>query len=60
MSEAITPGIAVIEFDISPDEKEVIYSTVAANGRSQLWLDPLDRRSPPQRLGNGGESSPIQ
>jgi Tol biopolymer transport system component/DNA-binding winged helix-turn-helix (wHTH) protein len=58
-SEAITPGVAVTAFDISPDEKEVVYSTVSANGSSQLWVGPVDRSSPPQRLGNGGEISPY-
>ncbi|HEX6546220.1 MAG TPA: winged helix-turn-helix domain-containing protein [Bryobacteraceae bacterium] len=57
--EAVTPSVAITAFDISPDEKEVVYSTIAANGRSQLWLAPIDRRSPPQPLGNGGEISPY-
>jgi len=58
-SEAVTPGVAVGAFDISPDERDVLYTTLGANGRSQLWLAPVDRRSPPQRVGKGGEISPY-
>ena len=33
--EAVTPSVAITAFDISPDEKEVVYSTIAANGSSR-------------------------
>jgi hypothetical protein len=56
--ETILPGVDVRNFDISPDEKEVIYSVHPAGQPSQLWLAALDRRSPPRRIASGGEAVP--
>jgi DNA-binding winged helix-turn-helix (wHTH) protein/Tol biopolymer transport system component len=53
-SEPALPGIAMLAYDVSPDGKQVVYSS----GKSQLWLAPLDRSSPPKRVGSGGETSP--
>ena len=42
-SEAIMPGVSIREYDISNDEKEVVFTTQPAGQASQLWLAPLDR-----------------
>ena len=57
-SEAVVPGISMLEYDISNDEKEVVFSTKAAGKASQLWLAPLDRSSPPRMISASGEDSP--
>src|SRR5580698_11105969 len=34
----VLPGIAVLTFSVSPDDKQVAFDTVDANGRHHLWL----------------------
>lgn len=58
-SEAVFPGISMLAFDVSPDGKQVVYSTAVPGGKSQLWLAPIDRSSPPKRIGDSGEISPY-
>jgi len=57
-SEAVFPGISMLAYDVSPDGKQVVYSTAVPGGKSQLWLAPMDRSSPPKRIGDSGELSP--
>jgi DNA-binding winged helix-turn-helix (wHTH) protein/Tol biopolymer transport system component len=57
-SEAVLPGISMFAYDVSPDGKQVVYATAVRNGKSQLWLAPTDRSSPPRRLSASGESLP--
>ena len=49
---------SIREFDISGDEREVVYSTGPDGQASQLWLAPLDRSAPPRRVGETGDASP--
>src|SRR3981189_1094013 len=37
-SQAVLPGISVVEYDISRDAQEVVYSTQPPGKASQLWL----------------------
>jgi len=57
-SEAVFPGISMFAYDVSTDGRQVVYATAVRNGKSQLWLAPIDRSSPPKRLGASGETSP--
>ncbi|MGB8478433.1 MAG: winged helix-turn-helix domain-containing protein [Acidobacteriaceae bacterium] len=57
-SEPVFPGISMLGFDVSPDGKRVVYVTSAPGGKTQLWLAPVDRSSPPSRVGNVGGLSP--
>jgi DNA-binding winged helix-turn-helix (wHTH) protein/Tol biopolymer transport system component len=57
-SEAVFPGISMRAFDISPDGKEVVYSSVTPGGESELWIAPIDRNSPAKRVGQSAEMSP--
>lgn len=56
-SEAVFPGVAILEFGLSPDGKRVVY-TAASDGTTQLWLALVDRSSPATRLGIPGARSP--
>jgi DNA-binding winged helix-turn-helix (wHTH) protein/Tol biopolymer transport system component len=58
-SEAVFPGISMLGFDVSPDGKRVVYVTAVPGGKTQLWLSPVDRSSPPRQVGNGGGLSPY-
>ncbi len=58
-SESVFPGISMIGFDVSPDGKRVVYVTSAPGGQTQLWLAPVDRSSPPRRVGTIAGLSPY-
>jgi DNA-binding winged helix-turn-helix (wHTH) protein/Tol biopolymer transport system component len=57
-SEQVFPGISMSAYDVSPDGKQVVYSSVGQNGSSQLWLAPIDRSSPAKQIGLSGETTP--
>ena len=40
---------------ISRDEKEVVFTTMDRDGTSQMWLAPLDRRTPPRLIAAAGD-----
>jgi serine/threonine protein kinase len=58
-TEVLFPGISVGEYDVSDDEKEVVFSTQAAGQPSQLWIASLDRSAPPRRISSGGANNPL-
>jgi len=57
-SEAVFPGVSLASFDISPDGKQVVYTTTGANGSTDLWREPIDRSSPAMKLGVSGARWP--
>ena len=57
-SEAVFPGTSMDSYDVSPDGKQVVYAGVGRDGRSQLWLAPIDRSSPARQIGHSGETLP--
>jgi DNA-binding winged helix-turn-helix (wHTH) protein/Tol biopolymer transport system component len=57
-SEPVLPGIHMAAFDISPDGKQVVYSTEGRGGNFQLWIAPADRSAPPRQIGTGNERWP--
>jgi len=57
-SEAVVSGFSIRAYDISSDEKEVVFSTQPAGQASQLWLASLDRSAPPSRIAATGEDVP--
>jgi dipeptidyl aminopeptidase/acylaminoacyl peptidase len=54
-SDTLLSGQSVTAYAISPDEKEVAFTTTNADGRSQIWLAPLDRRTPPRLIVESGD-----
>jgi DNA-binding winged helix-turn-helix (wHTH) protein/Tol biopolymer transport system component len=57
-SEAVFPGALMLDFDVSPDGRQVAYTAAARGGTTQMWLAPVDRRSPAREVGNPGGRSP--
>jgi DNA-binding winged helix-turn-helix (wHTH) protein/Tol biopolymer transport system component len=57
-SEPVLRGVSMIEYDLSRDGKEVLFSTQPAGRSSQLWLAPLDRSSSPEMIGSSSEAWP--
>ena len=58
-SEAVFPGISMLAYNVSPDGKQVVYATAGRDGKSQLWLAPIDRSSPAKQIGHSGETTPY-
>jgi hypothetical protein len=54
----MVPGFSILEFDISSDGKEVVFSTQPPGKATQIWIAALDRSSPPQMIASSGENSP--
>ena len=57
-SEAVLRGMSILEYDISTDGKEVVFSTQPIGKPSQIWLASLNRSSPPRLASSSGEDSP--
>jgi len=49
-SEPLAPGFPVLDYDISPDSRQVVLEAPDAEGKPRLWLAPFDRRSPPRQV----------
>ena len=49
-TERVLPGFTIGQFDISPDEKRVVFTVRDPNGRLQVWLASLERHFSPRRL----------
>jgi Tol biopolymer transport system component/predicted Ser/Thr protein kinase len=58
-AERLLPDIAVTGYDLSADGKQIAFAALDAAGRTQLWLAPVDRRSPPQPLPGADADSPV-
>jgi serine/threonine protein kinase len=54
------PGIAIIEYSLSPDGEHVVYEARDENGKHHLWQASLDHRSGPKQISaSAGESDPV-
>ena len=53
-TEQLLPGSSVDDYAISPDEREVTYTT-RSGGEPQIWLASVDRSSPPRLVIRGGD-----
>ena len=52
--ELVLPGLHILGYDISGDEREVVYS-LEHDGEMQIWIAPLDHRLPPRLLARGAD-----
>ena len=58
-SEELVTGFSIVQYHIARNDSEVVFSAQSTGEKSQLWLAPLDRRSPPKQLASAGEESPL-
>jgi DNA-binding winged helix-turn-helix (wHTH) protein/Tol biopolymer transport system component len=58
-SEAVFPGVSMFAYDVSPDDKQVVYAAAGRDGKSQLWLAPIDRSSAAKQIGQSGATTPY-
>ena len=56
-SDTLLSGQSVTGYAISRDETEVAFTTRNADGQSQIWLAPLDRRTPPRLIVEKGDQA---
>ena len=56
-SEPVFAGVSVVDFSLSPDGRQVVYTTASKDGR-QLWIAHLDRSSPATRVNVSGAQRP--
>ena len=54
-SDTVLSGQSVTAYVISRDEKDVAFTTRDGSGESQIWLAPLDRRTPPRLIARAGD-----
>ncbi len=58
-SEHLLPGTLISDFDISPDNKQVVFSSTDQQEVSRIWVSPLDLSSSPRLISSsGGEDEP--
>jgi len=57
-SQVVLPGISIVEYDISSDAREVVYSTQPPGKVPQLWLAHADGSAPPRLIASSGARSP--
>jgi hypothetical protein len=58
-SEAVFPGTSMTSYDVSPDEKQVVYANLGRDGKSQVWLAPMTEAPPPGRSATPGKQRPT-
>jgi Tol biopolymer transport system component len=56
-TERLLEDFAVVDFDLSHDERSLVFAAVGPNNEHQLWLAPTDRRSPPRMLASNADSA---
>jgi Tol biopolymer transport system component len=57
-SEPLVRGFKALDYDISPDGRQVVMEAADRDGKPRLWLAPLDRSSPPRQIPNVVGTSP--
>lgn len=57
-SDPVLPGTAVVDYDVSPDGREVVFSTQPEGKPIHTWIAPVDGTSPPRLVASNGENSP--
>lgn len=51
-SQPIAPGLQPLDYDISPDGKQVVMEAADPDGIPRLFVAPIDRSSPPRQIPN--------
>jgi eukaryotic-like serine/threonine-protein kinase len=49
-TDRLLPDFSVLDYDISRDEQQVVFTTSDSGGERQVWLASLDRRSAPRQI----------
>ena len=55
-SDRVLPDFSVVDYAVSPDEREVAFTTRAAHLSPEVWVAALDRRTAPRRIAQAGDT----
>ncbi len=55
----VLPGIGVLSFSLAPDDKQVVFDTLEANGQHRVWLASTEHRFAPRQLSSTDASWPL-
>src|ERR1051325_276180 len=58
-SEAVLHDVSIMEYDVSSDGKEVVFSTQSAGKSPQIWLASVDRSVAPRLITTQGGAWPV-
>jgi hypothetical protein len=61
-SEPLLPGFAVVgwhSYSIAPDGRKIVVAALDREGKSRLWVAPLDRGAPPRQIANAEGDEPL-
>jgi hypothetical protein len=50
VSAPLAAGLKAFDYDVSPDGKQVVVEAADREGKSRLWVAPLDRHAPPRQI----------
>jgi len=53
-SERLLPGLSIQDYDVSIDEREVVFTTGSLDDR-RIWVASLDLREAPREIARGGD-----
>ena len=56
-TDRLLPDFSVLDYDISRDEQQVVFTTNGDGGERQVWRAALDRRSPPFLVARQGDQA---
>jgi DNA-binding winged helix-turn-helix (wHTH) protein/Tol biopolymer transport system component len=51
-SVPLVRGFEALDYDISPDGRQVVMANIDSAGKPRVWLAPLDRSAPPRQIPN--------
>jgi serine/threonine protein kinase len=54
-SEQILSGVAIAQFHVSPDDRQVLYSALGRDNHLHLWLASPNRRFSPRQITSTGD-----
>jgi eukaryotic-like serine/threonine-protein kinase len=55
-TDRLLPDFSVLDYDISRDERQVVFTTTGGDGERQVWMSSLDRRSAPRQIAQGDQA----
>ncbi len=56
-TDRLLPDFSVLDYDISNDERHVVFTTTGNGGERQIWMASLDRSSPPRQIAREADQS---
>ena len=58
-SRPVVQGFIIKSYDVSADERTIVFASRSDDGRSELWIASADHSSEPRRLSRSGDDSPY-